>query len=177
MARKAVPFIDLDAAAREVQFPDGIPLRKGGKDFLLPAELPADVFDPFLSEELDLVGLFQQVLSDRAEDSEESIGGDIIDMLIARPALPRQFIAALYEGFEVLFGTEQYAEFKATRPSVADYLRLVKGLMPLYGTSLGEAFASPASSASAGATPKPISPSTTGSTPATASATPKTPAS
>lgn len=188
------PMIDLDAAKREAAYPDGIPVRFGGEEFLLPGELPADLLDPLLSEELDLVGVISKVFDDRAakreaekakaaaeapelppgvpedlkakaeaadEDDDESLGEIIVDVLLARPALPAQVLQAIKDVFAALFGPEQYPKFVEQRPSINDYLRLARGLTALYGVSLGEAFGSPASSASGGETSSQTSPTAT----------------
>lgn len=157
--------LDLDAARRETEAPDGIEVVLGGQNFLLPAELPVDVFDPFFTDEFDLGGLLKAVLED---DEEDSMGQSVVKLLLERPQLPMVSIQAVYSAFEVLFGVDDWPRFKATRPSIQDYGRLLKGLFELYGTSLGEAFASVASSANGGPTPKPILPgSTPESTPET----------
>lgn len=173
-------LLDLDAARRESKYPDGFPLRKGGTTFVLPAELPLEVFDPLLSEELDLVGILKAALEEKGGDADESLGEVIVDVLMSRPTLPRQVIAAIQDCLRVLFDAEtpgNFDAFAATRPSVNDYLRLVKGLLPLYGVSLGEAFGSPASSESDGATLKQTSPSTADSTPEVSGDAPEKPAS
>lgn len=157
------PLIDLDAAKREARYPDGIPVALGGQTFTLPAELPVATFDPLLSDELDLVGVVSKVLADEA--STKSVIDQVIDVLTDRPDLPTAVLAAIHGCFRILFGPEQYETFAAQRPSVQDYVRLVKALVSLYGVNLGEAFASAGSSESDGQTPKPTSQSTTDSTP------------
>jgi hypothetical protein len=157
------PTIDLDAAKREAAHPEGITIRLGGEDFTLPSELPVDVFDPLLDENLDLVGLIREVLADKDSDLTD----DVLRIIGERPSLPKQLIGAVKDCFALLFGAEQYAAFTAKRPSIQDYLRLAKALPSLYGVSLGEAFASPASPESDGATQKPTSEPTAGSTPET----------
>lgn len=164
------PLIDLDAAKREAVFPDGIPVRFGGQDFLLPAELPVDVFDPLLSEDLDLVGVVKQVLAERPEDGGDDIGSVVLDVLLTRPGLPRQTLQAVKQVFAALFGDEQYACFAALRPSVQDYVRLARGLLTAYGVGLGEALGSPDSSESGGETSSQISDASTDSTPAASGA-------
>lgn len=162
----SAPLIDLDAARRETQYPDGIPVVLGGERFVLPAELPVEALDPLLSEEMDLAGVLQQVLADKPDGAdEESIGELVINVLVNRPNLPIQLVQAIKDVFAALFGPEQYERFLAQRPSVPDYLRLAKHLLPLLGVSLGEALGSPDSSESAGETSKPTSPSTAASTP------------
>jgi len=158
-------IIDLDASRRESAHPDGIPVRLGGDDFLLPAELPVDVFDPFLDPNFDLTGIIRDAM-DQAKMSEgASLESIIIDVLFERPTIPVQLVNAIFAAFAILFGDEQYARFKAHRPSLPDYGRLARGLFRAYGASLGEAFASPAPSALGGATQKPTSPASTSSTP------------
>lgn len=170
----AAPLLDLDAARREAAYPDGIPVVKGGQTFTLPAELPVEVFDPFLSENLGLVDILKDALSEKADD--KGLGELVIDTLLARPSLPADLLQAIKDAFAVLFD-EQYPAFVATRPSVQDYVRLTRGLVQAYGVSLGEATASPGSSESAGATPKPTSTSTTDSTPEASGDTPEAAAS
>lgn len=169
------PLIDLDAAKREARYPDGIPVTLGGETFTLPAELPVSTFDPLLSDKLDLVGVVSKVLADEA--STKSVIDQVLDVLTARPDLPTAVLAAIHDCFRQLFGAEQYETFAAQRPSVQDYFRLVKALVPLYGVSLGEAFASAGSSESDGQTQKQTSPSTTESTPEVSGDSQETPAS
>ena len=156
--------IDLDAARRERQAPDGIPVILKGEEFILPGELPTDVFDPFLTDEFDLGGLLVEVAKmDDAEPLEV-----LVKLLFNRPKLPVETLNAVFAALELLFGAEQWAEFRKLRPSIKDQVALVKGAFKLYGTSVGEAFASAAKSASGGPTSKPTSPgSTTDSTPET----------
>ena len=84
-------------------------------------------------------------------------------------------VAMALAAFAILFG-DNYENFRAMRPSVATYLRLTRHLVTLYGVGLGEAFASPTSSVSGGATPKPTSPVTAISTPEVSGSAPETPA-
>jgi hypothetical protein len=149
-------ILDLDAARRESAFPEGIIVKLGGAEYTLPSELPADTFDPFLAPEFDLSGLIVALFKD--EDGKgKDIGERAVDLLVLRPALPAEVIAAFYASLELLFGEEQWATFKTKRPSVPDLGRLVSGLFRLYGTSLGEAFASAGSFTTAGPTSKPTS--------------------
>lgn len=161
------PMIDLDAAKRESQYPDGINVRHGATDFVLPAELPADVLDPILL--LDLPALLKKVL-DTAEGKdagdEDDLGQIVLDVLFDRPDLPADLLNAVRSVFAALFGPDQYPVFLSNRPSIPDYVRLIRGLLPLYGVSLGEALGSADSSESGGATSNPTSSSTTDSTPA-----------
>jgi len=148
--------IDLDAARRESAFPDGINVPFEGEVYNLPGELPADVFDPFLTPEFDLSGLLVTLFKD--DDEEKELGDRVVALLLDRPMLPAEIIGALYAALELLFGAEQWATFKAARPSIPDIARLVSGLFRLYGVSLGEAFASVGSVANAGPTSKQTSP-------------------
>jgi hypothetical protein len=155
----ATNVLDLDAARRESAHPEGIVVRLGGEDFTLPAELPADVFDPFLTPEFDLSGLIIAVFKDKNDDGSESdLAERLVSLLFDRPSLPTEVIDAVYRALELLFGDEQWATFKAQRPSFKDLGRLVGGLFRLYGTSLGEAFASVSSVTTAGPTSKQTSP-------------------
>lgn len=155
--------LDLDAARREEEIPEGIEVTQKGESFVLPAELPMDVFDPFFTDEFDLPGLFARVMQTSDDDSTFAI---LTKLLFDRPDLPRQSIAAVRESLRILFGDEQWEKFQATRPSMKDIVRLAKGLFRLYGTDLGEAFASADSSGSDGSTSKETSNASTESTPA-----------
>lgn len=150
--------IDLDAAIRESAFPDGIPVTFRGQQFTLPAELPLDVFDPLLDERVDLVGLLRIAFG---EGGNEAVGDAIITALFNRPNLPLVLRDAIYDSLRLLFGQEQFDAFQAHRPGLSTYGRLISGLFQKYGVSLGEAFASPASSETGGATSSPTSPATT----------------
>ena len=161
-------LLDLDAARREITHPDGIPVQFKGQTFTLPAELPADVFDPFLSEKFDLMSLAKAALTDDAEVNgmEVTTIDRILAVLEEQPQIIANGLAAIKDAFALLFGAQEYSAFVALRPSFTDYARLLKGLIGLYGVGLGEAFASPASSGSVGATPSPIYDSAITSTPA-----------
>ena len=153
--------IDLDAARREVQYPDGIPVRFAGEQFIFPAELPADVLDPILSDELDLVGLLADVL----ESSDGDAGvAEVVTALFRRPSLPRKFLAAIRETYGILLG-DQAEDFLKKRPFIGDYVRLTTALTRVYGVDLGKLFRSADSSESDGATSSPTSPDSTESTP------------
>ncbi|MYX26746.1 hypothetical protein GTY75_08695 [Streptomyces sp. SID8381] len=154
--------IDLAAPRREVQFPHGI-LVKFDEDteFLFPAELPADALDPILSDDLDLVGFF----GDLVQSQGRSAVGEVVELLFRRPRLPRLFMEAVRETYKILLGEQQFSAFIAARPSVPDYIRLTAGLVKVYGIDLGKLFGSADSSASDGETSKPTSAGTTGSTP------------
>ncbi|MFF8789231.1 hypothetical protein [Streptomyces sp. NPDC015125] len=153
--------IDLDAERREVQYPDGIPVKFGGEQFIFPAELPAEALDPILSDELDLVGLLGDVI--------DSAGGDagiteVVTALFRRPSLPRKFLAAIRETYAILL-RDQHPDFLKQHPYIGDYVRLTTGLARVYGVELGKLFRSADSSATDSQTSKPTSPDTTGSTP------------
>jgi hypothetical protein len=156
---KPAPLIDLDAHRRESAYPDGIPVVLGGEQFMLPAQLPLEVFDPFLAEDLGLV----EILRDFFKNSDDSDTSAIFDALIDHPGLPKQIIAAIKEALAVLFGAVAFERFEnsTARPGVGDYLFLARSLFGAYGVTLGEALASPDSSESTGATPSPTSPGTT----------------
>ncbi|RLU86269.1 hypothetical protein CTZ27_25165 [Streptomyces griseocarneus] len=167
------PFIDLDAARREVQHPDGIIARFGGRDFVFPAELPADSLNTLLSEELDLVGL----LGDLMVTTNTSVAGEAIEVLTKRPTFLKKFWAGFQELYKVLLGEEQFEAFVACRPWIGDYVRLTKGLAREYGVSLGKSFGLVSSSQSDGETSSQTSPDTTVSMPAESGSTPGSPAS
>lgn len=155
--------IDLDAGTRELAYPDGLLLTMGGTDFELPPELPIDVFDPFLSEDLDVVWLIRKFYGDFMA-SNVTTADVVFGIFEERPDLHKQILAALREGLGLLMGPEQYDAFLATRPSVQGIIRFVSALMDEYGAELGELFASPTSSESDGATQKETSNDTTAST-------------
>lgn len=154
---------DFDAAKREEEQPDGIRLTFKGETFILPAELPLDIFDALLSEKLDLTGIFTELLN--SEDDADGFVA-VLKLLIDRPTLPKALLDAIHACFASLFGEEDYARFRKLRPSIKDVVRIGRGLLERYGMSLGEAFASRDSSEAAGATSKEPSNSITESTPA-----------
>ncbi|MFI5990292.1 hypothetical protein ACIBAC_00360 [Streptomyces sp. NPDC051362] len=154
--------IDLDAERREVQYPDGIPVKFHGEQLLFPAELPADALDPILSEELGLVSLLADVIE--ASEGEAGIT-EVVTALFRRPSLPMKFLEAVRASYKVLLGKEQYGEFIANRPSIGDYVRLTIGLTRVYGVELGKLFRSAVSSESDGVTSSPTSADSTESTP------------
>lgn len=163
--------IDLDAAIRESAYPDGIPVPYKGHTFTMPAECPIDVFDPLLSADFNLVGVLGAILDDT---DGKDMGESVMSVLFERPSLPAEARDTIYECLCLLFGAEQWAEFQALRPGLTTYAALIRGLLNVYGVSLGEAFASGDSSKNSGPTPNPTSPvSTPGSTPASSSAAPK----
>ncbi|MFD4933425.1 hypothetical protein [Streptomyces virginiae] len=153
--------IDLDAERREVRYPNGIPVRLKGEQFLFPAEVPADALDPLLSEDLDLVGL----LSDIVGTKGATVSGEVIELLFKRPKLPRQFLTTVKDIYRILLGNEAFAEFARVRPSIGDYVRLTKALVTLYGVDLGNLFGSGDSSENDGETSSPTSAGSTSSTP------------
>lgn len=167
--------IDLDAARREAGSPDGIPLTLRDEEFLLPAELPEACLDPLLDERLGLFEAIKQAVEN--DQGGGSVGADVVNLLTARPDLPREVLSAIRGVFALLFGPDEFSRFQSLRPSLPDYLRMIKALTSLYGVSLGEAWRSLASSESDGATSKPTSSSTTTSTPEASSAGPTSPAS
>lgn len=156
--------LDLDAAKRERNHPD-IVVRFGGNDLTVPGELPADVFDPFLSDEFDLVAIIKVVLDDDSDDSNDAWVAKINRLLDANPKIATQVLAALKDAYSLLLGADNYKLFVSSKPSLQDYVALTVGLLRMYGTSLGEAFASPDSSGDAGQTPSPTSSGSTNSTP------------
>lgn len=154
--------IDLDAERREVQYPDGIPVKFGGEQFLFPAELPAEALDPILSDELDLVGL----LGDIIESSDGDAGvTEVVTALFRRPALPRKFLDAIRQTYAIML-REQHEHFLEQHPSIGDYVRLTTALTRVYGVELGKLFRSVGSSENDSQTSNPTSPATTESTPA-----------
>ncbi|WP_435244692.1 hypothetical protein [Streptomyces sioyaensis] len=155
--------IDLDAAERrEVQYPNGIPIKYREEQFIYPAELPAKALDPLLSDELDLVGLLRDVV----EASENPTASVVIDLVFKRPQLPRRFVDAIYEVHRILLGREEYERFEELGPSLPAYIRLTMGLVKVYGVDLGKLFGLGDSSESDGETSSPTSAdSTTGLTP------------
>ena len=153
--------IDLDAPRREIQYPDGIPVKFRGAQFLFPAELPADALDPILADELGLVELLGEVIE--SADGDAGIT-EVVTALFRRPSLPRKFLAAVRETYKILL-EDQHEDFRAKRPSIPDYVRLTTGLIRVYGVELGKLFRSADSSANDSQTSSPTSPGTTGSTP------------
>jgi len=155
--------LDLDAQRREEETPDGIEITLKGHTFVAPAELPLDVFDPFFEDDFDLGGILKGLL-DAPDDTP--IQSQVLTLLIDNPRLPATAWKSIHKALENLLDEEGYKEFRAARPSLKDTARLVKGLFAMYGTSLGEAFASAESSESDRPTSKVTSSSTTESTPA-----------
>ena len=154
--------IDLAAYAREFAHPEGIPITvTADLTILAPAEFPIDVLDPLLSDDFDLVGVVKSAL-EHGDTSE--IGPMILGLLLDRPTLPADLIKALHDCLEILFGQEQYAKFRATRPGIKTIAFLITGLLREYGVGLGEASPSLESAVSDGETSKPISNEPTEST-------------
>jgi hypothetical protein len=163
--------IDLDAERREVQYPDGIPVKFGGEQFIFPAELPAEALDPILSDELDLVGLLGDVLE--SSDGDAGIK-EIVNALFRRPSLPRKFLEAIRETYAILL-PDQYEDFLRQRPYIGDYVRLTTALTKVYGVELGKLFRSADSSENASETSSQTSPATTESTPDASGSAPDSP--
>ncbi|MFE6639476.1 hypothetical protein ACFVFT_38065 [Streptomyces tendae] len=165
--------IDLDAERREVLYPDGIPVRFRGEQFIFPAELPAAALDPILSEELDLVGLLGDVIA--SADGDAGVQ-DVVAALFRRPTLPLKFLEAIRKTYAILL-EGQHQDFLDRKPSVPDYVRLTTGLARVYGVELGKLFRLGASSGSDSQTSNPTSPDTTASTPDASGFVPDNPAS
>ncbi|MER6616264.1 hypothetical protein [Streptomyces xantholiticus] len=164
--------IDLDAERREVQYPDGINVRLRDHGFRFPAELPADALTPLLSEELDLMGL----LGDLVRSQSGGSTWEVIDLVLRRRDLPRQFDQAVKDTYKTLLGEEAFERFLSISPSIGDYVRLTKALAKLYGVELGKLFGLGDSSKNAGEMSSPTSAdSTTDSTPAEPGAAPAIP--
>ncbi|WP_370419014.1 hypothetical protein AB8O64_11205 [Streptomyces sp. QH1-20] len=166
-------IIDLDAARREVQHPDGIHVLFDKHRFVFPAELPATALDTLLSEELDLVGL----LGDLAVTTSNSVAGEAIELLTKRPRFPKQFWKGIQDLYAVLLGPEQHKAFTDCRPSLGDYVRLTKALAREYGVSMGKLFGLSGFSESSGETSNPTSPDSTASTPVASGSAPDSPTS
>ncbi|MFB6700166.1 hypothetical protein [Streptomyces rubiginosohelvolus] len=154
--------IDITAARREVQYPNGI-ITKIGKDSAVtfPAELPLEALDPILSEELDLVGLIGDIV--QAEGPEGLETSKVVAAIFRRPALPRKFLAAVRETYAILLGDE-FEDFQKVKPSIGDYVRLTTALTKVYGLELGKLLRSAASSESDSPTSSQTSPDSTEST-------------
>lgn len=153
--------IDLDAPRREIQYPDGIPVKFRGEQFIFPSELPADALDPILAEKLGLVALLGEVIE--SADGDAGIA-EVVTALFRRPTLPLQLLEAVRETYKILL-EDQHEDFKKRRPSFPDYVRLTIGLTKVYGVELGKLFRSAGSSASDSQTSSPTSPASTESTP------------
>lgn len=164
--------LDLDAERREVRYPHGIAVKFHGEQFIFPAEIPADALDPLLSDDLDLVGFFSELI----QGSGGGTVSEITDLLFRRPRLPRQFYTAVKDVYRILLDEQQYTDFLAKRPSIPDYVRLTAGLAKVYGVELGKLFTPDSSSETDSGTSSPTSPaSTTASTPEESGSAPDSP--
>jgi hypothetical protein len=177
--------IDLNArrAARAARREAGggpVTVPFGDAIYELPAELPAAVLMPLLDGDLDLAWLMKGAFDAYrgAKPSEQDKMADlVVEGLITNPTLPVDVLRAIRSGLEELFGAEQWSRFWNSIPSLPDIVELIKGCWEVYGVSLGEAFASSASSSSGGATSNPTSNGSTSSMPAVAGLAPLTPSS
>jgi hypothetical protein len=165
------------AARREGADPRGVPVTFDGREYLLPAEVPAQVLDPLLDGDLDLVGLIKVAYDAskdaRATETDRDRMQEVIwETLAAKPDLPVTVIRAIRDSLALLFGAEQWEAFQASQPSLPDMGALVVGLVSEYGVGLGEALRSGNSSIPAGTTLSPTSSGSTGSTPVTSGPTP-----
>lgn len=159
------------AARREGAHPEGIPITFDGKSYMLPAEIPAEVLDPLLEGDLDLVGLIKVAYdasrdAQRSAESRDRMESMIWETLAAHPDLPVSVIRAVRDSLAVLFGAEQWQAFQASKPSLADIGALIVSLVSEYGVSLGEALRSSGSATNGGPTSSPTSAGSTESTPA-----------
>lgn len=150
------------AARREGADPGGVPVRFDGKDYLLPAELPASVLDPLIEGDLDLVGLIKVAYDasrdqGREKDSRDRMESMVWETLAAHPDLPVSVVRAIRDSLALLFGPEQWVQFQSSNPSLADMSALIVGLVSEYGVGLGEALRSANSSATGGTTSSPTS--------------------
>ena len=161
------------AARREGANPNGVDVTFDGKQYLLPAELPAAVLDPLIEGDLDLVGLIKVAYdasrdAKRSQESRDDMESMVWQALAQHPDLPVSVVRAIRDSLELLFGTEQWAAFQASSPSLADMGALIVGLVGEYGVGLGEALRSASSSGTGGTTSSPTSSGTAEvSTPAT----------
>jgi hypothetical protein len=150
-------MIDLDARRAEANaVPKSFTL--GGQVFDLPSELPGDVLAPFLSDDLGLVDLIGEAMSG---NDQAGVSDMLFDALAKRPTLPAGLLAAAKTAFETLIGVDRFPAFMAARPSVPDYVFLVRGLLAEYGLSLGDFFGSGSSSGNEETNSKQTSPGTT----------------
>lgn len=159
-------MIDLDASARESKHPEGIPLKYKGFETTLPSELPADVLNPFLSDDLGLVELIADAA--KRDDGNKDFTDLIVDTLIEHPRLPIALVNAAKDALRLLLDGEdaleegrdqKYREFRAQRPSINAYLALTRELMNEYGVGLSDFFELGGSSDSDGGSSKETSPS------------------
>lgn len=148
----------------------------GKQTFELPAELPAEVLERLLDPDVEIAQLLIAAIGAYKNGTgDENAGAIIAQVLTDRPDLPLGFVRALMGAVEELFGPEQWAGFKAEKPSAQDMVALVKGLFSAYAVNLGEAFRSSGSSATGGTTSKRTSSASTASTPAASGLTLATP--
>lgn len=165
--------IDLDAIISEAQR-DTIPLILGGKTYDLPAELPLDVFGPFLS--LDVSDVLADIVAVVDKDkSDEKFASVVIDALFERPDLPIDMVKAAGEAAKLLLGEEAYAAFWAARPGLKVMRGFWKELSGAYSVTLLDFFGSSDSSESTGDQSQPTSSGSTDSTPEPSSDAPATP--
>ncbi len=138
--------IDLsaEAAKREVRFPDGIIVKLGDDTFTLPAELPVVALDPLFDVDVDLASVLAQAVKLANSGSDESnVGLEVVaDILLSNPNLPKDVWMALRRSLAVLFGEEQWARFDSLALTLPTYIALIKNVVRMYGTTLGEAFGS-----------------------------------
>lgn len=168
------PVIDLDASrtarsAKREGSKTGVVVRMYDNQFDLPVELPASVVDLLLDGDLDIAGLIRSVVgvwtdNNAAPERREQAEALFMEALLTHPSLPVDVLRTVRSAIATLFGEEQWARFNALNPSVPDLAALIRGLWGEYGVSLGEAWSSPAPSATGGATRNPTSNGSTGST-------------
>jgi hypothetical protein len=176
-------LIDLNAersarAAKREGAGENVRIPFGDAEYLLPAELPATVVDHLLDPEVEIAQLIIAALRAFKDGTASDNAATVIaQVLTERPDLPLGFVRAVLGAVEQLFGAEQWTAFQAQNPSAQDLLALIKGLIRVYGTGLGEAFGSSASSTSAGTTSKPTSNVSTTLTPEASGDDPETPTS
>lgn len=176
-------LLDLDVgrearAAQREERVRNVAITLGGERFPIPPELPVDVLTPLKALDLNL-GLLMSAGDDRAREEL------LRSMVIARPYLVAEGVEAVAECLARLIGQVPDTEggrspwdrFVAHRPSPHDYLRLGKGLLAVYGLTLGELLGSFATSETGGETSSTTSNASTGSTPEEPSPSPVAPAS
>lgn len=171
------------AAQREERVRD-VHITFGGERFPIPPELPVDVLTPLKTLDLNL-GLLMSAADDKARE-------DLLrSMVIARPYLVAEGVEAVAECLARLIGQtptpptvedgpagpSAWSRFVSHRPSPHDYLRLGRGLLAVYGLTLGELFGSFGSSETDGETQKQTSNGSTDSTVEEPSPSPAVPAS
>jgi hypothetical protein len=172
-------LLDLDAgrAARLEKNPS-VPLRFGGQTYTLPSELPADALEPLLAFDQD-IALLLRTAADvaRNRDTATDAADLVIDLLIQRPSVFTDLIAAVSTVARRLMGEETYTALLTWRPSDKDLFQLAKGLWDRYGIRLGEALRSSASSETDGRISKSTSNVTTILTPEESGVNPEPPTS